>query len=142
MSYEEVERPAGFWIRFGASLLDGIIILAILGTISLILFGDFDYTKSVSLSLVEFLYMLLLPVFWYGYVLGKKICGIRIIKMDGSNVGIVAMLLRLVVAGIIYALTLGIALIVSAFMVGLREDKRAIHDFIAGTYVTHMPPEA
>ena len=25
-------------------------------------------------------------------------------------------------------------------MVGLREDKRAIHDFIAGTYVTHNPP--
>ncbi len=142
MSNEEVERPAGFWIRLGASLLDGIIIFIVLGFISLILFGDFDYTKSISLSIVEFLYIILLPVFWYGYVLGKRICGIRIVKIDGSNVGILNMILRWVVGGIIYALTLGIALIVSAFMVGLREDKRAIHDFVAGTYVTHMPPEA
>ena len=30
---------------------------------------------------------------------------------------------------------LGIGVIVSAFMVGLREDRRAIHDFVAGTEV-------
>ncbi len=34
----------------------------------------------------------------------------------------------------------GIAAIVSAFMVGLREDKRSIHDFVAGTYVTYAEP--
>ena len=35
------------------------------------------------------------------------------------------MVLRVIVAGIIYVVTLGIGLIVSAFMVGLRDDKRA-----------------
>ena len=59
--------------------------------------------------------------------------------MDGSKVGYGVMLLRVIVGGIIYVVTLGIALIVSAFMVGIREDKRAIHDFIAGTYVTKNP---
>lgn len=62
--------------------------------------------------------------------------GVRIAKVNGGKLGIGAMLLRTIVAGLVYVLTLGIGLIISAFMVGLRDDKRAIHDFIAGTYVT------
>lgn len=50
------------------------------------------------------------------------------------------MVKRDLIAGLLYGLTLGIGVIVSAFMVGLREDKRALHDFIGGTYVTHNPP--
>ncbi len=141
MSHQEVERPAGFLIRLGAFLLDGIILALIFGIISLIFFGNFDYKGSTFLNILELLYALLLPVLWSGYVIGKRICGIRIVKMDGSNVGLLTMILRLLVAGIIYVLTLGIGVIVSAFMVGIREDNRAIHDFIAGTYVTHQPPE-
>lgn len=45
--------------------------------------------------------------------------------------------MRNVVAGVIYGFTFGIALIVSIFMVALREDKRALHDFIAGTEVIY-----
>ena len=56
------------------------------------------------------------------------------------KLGIGDMLMRVVVAGLIYAVTLGIAAIVSAFMVGLREDKRSLHDLIAGTYVTYNAP--
>lgn len=37
-------------------------------------------------------------------------------------------------------LTLGIGLTISAIMVAIREDKRSIHDFIAGTYVTTDEP--
>lgn len=51
--------------------------------------------------------------------------------------GIGMMLLRNVVAGVAYTLTLGVGLIVSAFMMGIREDKRSIHDFLAGMYVTY-----
>lgn len=45
--------------------------------------------------------------------------------------------IRNLVAGIVYGLTFGIGVLISAFMVGLREDKRAIHDFIAGTEVVY-----
>ncbi|GED30749.1 hypothetical protein BCE02nite_18900 [Brevibacillus centrosporus] len=93
-------------------------------------------------NLVSILYSLLLPVFWYGYTVGKRIVGIRIVKMDGSPVGIGTMLLRIVVGcWLIYTVTLGIGAIISAIMVGVREDKRAIHDLIAGTYVTSDRPE-
>lgn len=46
------------------------------------------------------------------------------------------MFLRSIVASIIYVITLGLGFIISAIMVAAREDKRSIHDFIAGTYVT------
>lgn len=92
-------------------------------------------------TILEMLYYLLLPVFWYGYTVGKRAVGIRIAREDGEKVGIGTMLMRDLVAGLVYVLTLGIGIIVSAFMVGLREDKRAIHDFVAGTYVTYDKPD-
>jgi uncharacterized RDD family membrane protein YckC len=48
--------------------------------------------------------------------------------------------MRYLVAALVYAITLGIGVIVSAFMVGIRKDHRSIHDFIAGTYVTSNKP--
>ncbi|MCM3628011.1 RDD family protein [Paenibacillus glycanilyticus] len=125
---------AGFWRRFGAAILDGLIIGIPLAIISLILFGKGD---SLFTNIVSFLYSLLIPIVWNGYTIGKKICGIRIKRVDGMPIGIGTMLLRQLVGGLIYGFSFGIALIVSAFMVGLREDKRAIHDFIAGTFVEH-----
>lgn len=87
-------------------------------------------------------YYVLIPIFWYGYTVGKRFCGIRIVKLNGDDVTLGTMLLREVLGAIIYSITFGIAAIVSAFMVGLREDKRSIHDLIAGTYVTYSLPES
>jgi uncharacterized RDD family membrane protein YckC len=132
-------QPAGFWIRIGASLADSLIVnlplLIIVGMIT----GDFS-TENSFVSFLLFLYALITPVLWKGYIVGKRVVGIRIVKKDGRNVNIGNMLMRTVVSGIVYVVTLGIGIIVSAFMVGLREDKRAIHDFIAGTYVTKAKP--
>ncbi|KHF31883.1 RDD family protein [Paenibacillus sp. P1XP2] len=105
--------------------------------LSLLITGGRPYEEYVT-NILSFLYSLLVPVFWGGYTVGKRICGIKIRKVqDHSPPGIGTMLLRHVVAGIIYGLTFGIGTIISAFMVGLREDKRSIHDFIAGTEVVH-----
>jgi uncharacterized RDD family membrane protein YckC len=133
-------QPAGFGVRFVANIVDWLIINLPLIIIAGLITGDFSQDNTF-VSTVIFLYVLITPVLWKGYVVGKRIAGIRIVKKDGSNVHIGNMLMRTIVSGIVYGLTLGIGLIVSAFMVGLREDKRAIHDFIAGTYVTHAKPD-
>ncbi len=99
-----------------------------------------DPNDSMIISLVVLLYSILLPVFWQGYLIGKRICGIRIVKKDGSQVGLVTMIMRVIIAGLVYGITFGLGLIVSLFMIGLREDKRTLHDFIAGTYVTYASP--
>ncbi|BAU28763.1 hypothetical protein DFP93_1313 [Aneurinibacillus soli] len=38
---------------------------------------------------------------------------------------------------IIISIPFGIGAIISAFMISMRQDKRAIHDFIAGTCVIY-----
>lgn len=72
--------------------------------------------------------------------MGKKATNIRIVREDGGEEGLGTMLLRVVVGGIVYILTFGVGVIECAFMIGLRDDKRSIHDFIAGTYVTYNEP--
>ena len=131
-------NPAGFWVRVLASILDALIIGLPIGIIAYLLTGNWE-NENVP-SLLVSIYSMLLPLFWHGYTLGKRIMKVRIVKVDGSKLGIGAMLMRVFVAGLIYAVTLGIGLIVSAFMVGLRQDKRGLHDLIAGTYVTYNAP--
>ncbi|MDT8858605.1 RDD family protein [Alkalihalobacillus sp. MEB130] len=135
-----VERPAGFWVRVGASILDVIVVS---GTIFILaaLFGIGGDTREILDAVGNLVYTLLLPVLWFGYTVGKRLLGIRIVKMDGSDVGFGTMLLRVVVAGFVYAITLMIAYIVSVFMVAFRKDKRSIHDMIAKTYVTYNKPD-
>jgi uncharacterized RDD family membrane protein YckC len=133
-------RPAGFWIRLGAGLLDGLIVSAVCGLIYSLITGGYSARTGSFINILELLYSLLLPVFWSGYVIGKRIVGIRIVKVDGTAVTFPTMLLRVLVGGLVYVVTLGIGAVISAFMVGTREDKRSIHDLIAGTYVTYAKP--
>ncbi|WP_170169169.1 RDD family protein [Mesobacillus subterraneus] len=134
-----MNSPAGFWVRLGASILDGLIIGVPLLIISYLATGSWD--ENLFTQSLNFLYTLLVPILWYGYTIGKRIVGVRIAKVNGKKLGFGAMIMRTIVAGIVYTLTLGIGVIVSAFMVGLRQDKRSLHDFIAGTYVTYEKPE-
>lgn len=103
-----IYKPAGFWIRLGASLLDYIIVSVPLLLIYWLITGN-DPNDSMFISLIVLLYSILLPVFWNGYVIGKRICGIRIVKKDGSQVSLLTMFLRVIVAGLVYTLTFGLA---------------------------------
>ncbi|MBS2967942.1 RDD family protein [Metabacillus sp. KIGAM252] len=178
------KNPAGFWIRLGANLIDGII-FAILGYFLVLLIGE--GIGSNANSGIQFLYGLLLPIFWYGYTVGKRAVSIRIVRVNGSNVTFWTMLKRTLLSGILYSAPIGIGVIIaltmawtelaqalaspmdanlemsnsmmsafaiffggmlltlillaaSAIMVGVREDKRSLHDLIAGTYVTRNSP--
>jgi uncharacterized RDD family membrane protein YckC len=115
--------------------LDALIIAVPLAIISMLITGGRQADEYVSDTLT-FLYSLHTPIFWNGYTIGKRICGIRIARVDdGESPGLGTMLLRNVVAGLVYAVTFGIAVIASAIMVWVREDKRSLHDYIAGTEV-------
>lgn len=133
----DVENPAGFGVRLLALILDGLLVSLPLALLCYILFGSGERFSDFLMVL----YGIILPIVWYGYTVGKRLMGIRIARVDGYEVGIGTMLLRVIVAGLIYGITFGIGVIISALMVGFREDNRAIHDFIAGTYVTYNEPE-
>ncbi len=72
-----------------------------------------------------------------GQTLGKRWMKIRIVKLDGSNPGFVsAVLLRAFVNGIISAIPyLGYAYSLVDILFVFRDDRRCIHDLIAGTRV-------
>ncbi|MDX8365499.1 RDD family protein [Cytobacillus sp. IB215665] len=131
-------NPVGLGDRAGAIFIDLLCCGIPLYIISYLIFGN---TNELFYNLFSNLYYVLVPTLWYGYTIGKKFAGIRIVKKDGSQVGILTMIMREFVGHTLYLLTFGIGYIVSIFMVFIREDKRAIHDFIAGTYVTYDKPE-
>lgn len=135
--YNEIGK-AGFWVRLGANMLDGFIISLPITIIFLILFGFESNLGELMNNLIYGIYGLVLPIVWYGFTVGKKLVNIQIVKMDGSIPTVGTMLMRNFVAGFVYVLTLGIGFIVSAFMIGLREDKRSLHDLIAGTQVVRV----
>jgi uncharacterized RDD family membrane protein YckC len=108
-----VTKPAGFWVRLLANIIDSLVIGIPIGTIAYIATGNWE-NENISTPL-SILYSLLIPILWYGYTVGKRIMNVRIVKVDGSKLGIGAMLMRVIVAGLIYVVTLGIAAIVSVY---------------------------
>lgn len=129
-----VRNPAGFWKRLAANLLDGIIVGIPIALIGYLVTNSWEENWFTTAANV--IYAIVVPALWSGYTVGKRLLGIRIAKVNGGKVGIGTMFLRSVVGGLVYFITFGIALMISAIMVAAREDKRSIHDFIAGTYVT------
>lgn len=108
-------------------------------------------------------YYALVPMLMRGKTLGKRICGLRIVSKDGSDVSSLALLGRQVlglmfiegasvgtstvvwqvvhiVTGVnllVYAMALGtVVTLVSIAMVGMSAQHRALHDVIFGTVVT------
>ncbi|PLS16465.1 RDD family protein [Bacillus sp. M6-12] len=129
-------KPAGFWIRLGSIIIDGLLFLPIY----LIFFflGISDTTTEILVNSIDFLYFLIVPVLWAGFTVGKRAVGIRIVRIDGGKVTIWTTVKRYILASLIYVVTLGFGIIVSALMIGLRKDKRSIHDFVAGTEIVHF----
>lgn len=132
--------PGGFWVRVVASIIDSVIVTALLGVLMPIFFDTSfrDYLLAENytgggpdlLNLVlSFLYAGILVARWATTV-GKRALTMYIVRVDGSQVGFGRAVGR-EAAKLLSALLLGIGL----FMIGLRADKRGLHDLIADTVV-------
>lgn len=133
-----MEDLAGFWRRFWAEILDSLIIGMLFWLLFNLIFGldEESLLNDVITTILYILYATLLPIYWRGYILGKRIMKIHIERIDGEPINLWTMIKREVLGKqLLNIATFGIACIVSAFMVGLRKDKRGFHDLIAGTHV-------
>ena len=141
--------PAGFWIRAAAFAIDRAVVAAvliavwmaapvILGT-SLVLLGDVSRLLRASLYAFVLLVAVLVVVYpvlfhWlWGQTLGKMAVEIRVVAMDGTPLSL----------GRAIARQLGSWLSEAAFflgyvLAGVRSDRRALHDLIAGTRVERL----
>jgi uncharacterized RDD family membrane protein YckC len=135
-------RPAGFWIRALALFLDGLVLLVVgfaQGVLTRVVFGDVVEDSAVLRAanrafevIFNALYTILFHWLW-GQTFGKMAVRIRVVMIDGTSLGLGSSVLRYV-GSILSALALGIGYI----MAGIRSDKRALHDLIAGTRVEHL----
>ena len=81
---EKYPRPAGFWIRFCAHFVDGLILIPI-PILSFLNLLSFKNTALLILTVLPgFLYKPLMESF-YGATLGKMACGIRVIDGFGQR---------------------------------------------------------
>jgi uncharacterized RDD family membrane protein YckC len=139
-------RPAGFWIRAVAALLDFAVFAFV--QLSFALIGgrmagpDVESTGAfrplVGLFTIIFAgaYTTVLHALG-GQTIGKMIAGVRVVVDDGDPPPLGTALLRFLgyfASGAVF--TLGFV------MAGLRHDKRALHDLIAGTRVERVPRAA
>ena len=126
MPATDVER-SGFWNRFVGLLIDvGILIFPSM-LIALILADEGNF----FLSLAYF------AGFWavWGATPGKRLLGMSIERPDGSRIGPGRAVARYFAAFLSMAL-FGVGFV----MIGLRADKRGLHDLICDTVVVQREP--
>jgi uncharacterized RDD family membrane protein YckC len=130
-----LNNRAGFWIRFVATLIDGLIIGVIQFVLSFILGDIMDPETNMGASTVINLILTIIYFVWFqtynnGQTFGKKITGIRVANLDGGKVSFGMMFIREIIGKTISALILLIG-----FLMAAGKSKRALHDRIAKTIV-------
>jgi len=120
---------AGFWRRFVAQIIDAIILGAITGILIWILFFGAPQAVSWLGSVIGIVYVIGFWT-WRGQTPGKIVMGVKIVKTDGSPIGIGRAILRYIgywVSSIIIC--------IGYLMIAWDSKKQGLHDKIAGTYV-------
>lgn len=154
---EGIFEPVGFWPRFGAIIVDGILIYMVFWALWIPLAKAMGWPVEVKMdspngfrtiedllplfyagarqTIFSFLLRLIYEVWMtgkFGATIGKMIVGAKIVRTDGSPLGYTYALLRFL-GKIVSDLTCYIGYLMVAF----REDKRALHDLIVGTRVIY-----
>ncbi|WP_216828946.1 RDD family protein [Alkalihalobacterium elongatum] len=140
---EDNYRYAGFWMRFWAFLLDGIIIFSINGILVTPVLSLLDLTREVIWffsiagllsALVGFIYFTLMTKY-FSQTLGKQVFGIKVIQTNGETLSWKTVMFREVVGRYLHYPFLPLKLIY--LMVPFSRKKQGLHDRIAETYVIY-----
>ncbi|MEX2222617.1 MAG: RDD family protein, partial [Candidatus Rokuibacteriota bacterium] len=130
-------RPAGFWIRVGAVLIDVVCVMAAEAVFGLLLWALADDRLSTAASRAfRFLAGPCYFVFLHwtrGQTLGKMAFRIRVVDLRGGPLSFGQAVLRHL-GSWFAAVILGLGYLLVAF----RADKRGLHDLVAGTRVEHV----
>jgi hypothetical protein len=90
---EGYSRPAGFWIRVGASLIDFLVFIPI--TI-LSIWNTYSLKSTVALVLISLPGLIYKPFMesFFGATLGKMSCKIKVIDNDGKKLSLFSAYIR------------------------------------------------
>ena len=146
---------AGFWLRFVAALIDGIIIGAVTWPVVAILglgaassvenMESMDEAQAMSMAgsmmamgfafqfsffVIQTLYFTLMESSGKQATVGKMVLGLKVTDVNGNKLDFVKALIRNVCK-----LISGFILCIGYIMAGFTEKKQALHDMIASTLV-------
>jgi uncharacterized RDD family membrane protein YckC len=143
MDEVSLPRPAGFWIRAAALAIDAGVFALVQASFAMLgatLLGPAPGGMGSSHPSVAFFTLLFTAAYTTvlhavaGQTIGKSLAGIRVVGADGALLTVGPALLRYLVYYVSLA-PLGLGFL----MAGLRRDKRALHDLIAGSRVERLP---
>ena len=120
----------GFWIRFGARMVDGILLLAV--SVLLMVAGGFG-KGGFFLRLLGYPIAVAYETYFvgrYGATLGKMACGLRVVRSGGEKLSYGRAFGRYW-STLLSSMTFTIGYIMAAF----DSQKRALHDRICDTRV-------
>lgn len=144
---EPMARPVGFFPRLGAYLIDVLVLMGIMRMVwgptpefskppATLAEAEAIVAQLAPFVVCQFLIEMVYNVFFngqFGATLGKLAVGARIVNADGSRIGFGKALLRFLARMVSWPLTLGIGYL----FILVREDKRGLHDLLAGTKVIY-----
>ena len=138
----------GFWIRFVAAFIDGIlltIIVILLAVFSLLFFGTIlgegagigmFFLVLILASLATILYKPLMEASDYQATFGKYFLNMKIVDKQGRKITFTKSFIRTIVYVLHTVIPFLNAVSWLAFlMIGFTEYKQGLHDILAETYV-------
>jgi len=137
----------GFWIRFGARLIDGFLLGLVQATVALAFFGTFgaqfypslirNEPQSLRLGFqllsyaIGFLYEVLF-LHYRGATLGKMALGLKVVRSNGGPLG-----WGICIGRYFMSLVSALILAIGYIMAGFDSEKRALHDRVCDTRVIY-----
>jgi len=140
----EATHPAGFWVRLAAFAIDLVVIgiaQVLLRVLAAVRFGAQSDQAVAWVSFFTFVFAVAYPTVLHaiaGQTLGKLATRVHVVALDGGLLPLGAAFLRAIAFWATLFLMLGIGHIIG----GLRKDKRAFHDLIAGSRTERVPRAA
>jgi uncharacterized RDD family membrane protein YckC len=130
---------AGFWIRFGALLLDGLIV-GVPSVILIVIAAQISTGLAVLFYVLYFVAYIAYPIYYEGgptgATPGKKICGIRVIDMQtGGSIGYGRAFIRWIMK-----IVSGIPFYLGYLWMLWDKEKQCWHDKVANDVV--VPADA
>ena len=137
-------RPAGFWVRALALVIDVSVLVLVEASFKFAgrrVWGTAGDDATVLSGMTTLFTLIFAAVYvtvlhaGTGQTIGKLVVRAHVVMLDGAPVPVGTSLLRFF-AYFVSCFTFGLGYV----MAGLRQDKRALHDLIAGTRVERRLP--
>jgi uncharacterized RDD family membrane protein YckC len=150
-------RYGGFWIRFGARVIDGIVLGVPLIILFFLLvpnafraqsevpnpllaaFATFNLTYLVLSLLISGCYEVML-LKYQGGTLGKMACGLKVVRASGGELSWGVCFARYFMWNVLsrsVPILNFVLVVISSIMAGTDSEKRALHDRVCDTRVIY-----